>query len=115
MSDNQQPKPYDAVLGGQNQPSEGAAVLGGIQGVKKKLKNSNPQLRIIAVEQALNYKEAGIDLIIKALEDESPLVQAKAYSLLTPRNELKVKKALQEFQPLGLKLELIEVVTVEVK
>ena len=112
MSDNQQPKPYDAVLGGQNQPSEGAAVLGGIQGVKKKLKNSNPQLRIIAVEQALNYKEAGIDLIIKALEDESPLVQAKAYSLLTPRNELKVKKALQEFQPLGLKLELIEVVTV---
>ncbi|MGB3653499.1 MAG: hypothetical protein WBA41_20095 [Rivularia sp. (in: cyanobacteria)] len=34
MSDNQQPKPYDAILGGQNQPPEGAAVLGGIEGVK---------------------------------------------------------------------------------
>ncbi|MEM6752117.1 MAG: SUMF1/EgtB/PvdO family nonheme iron enzyme [Cyanobacteria bacterium P01_C01_bin.38] len=112
MSDNQNPQPYDAVLGGQNQPSAYAAVLGGIEGVKKKLNNSNPQIRIIAVEQALNYKEGGIDLIIKALKDESPLVQAKAYSILTPRNEIKVKKALQEFQPLGLKLELIEVVTV---
>ncbi len=112
MSDNQNPKPYDVVLGGQNQPSKDAAVLGGIQGVKGKLNNPNPEIRIVAVEQALNYKEAGIDLIIKALEDESPLVQAKAYSLLIPRNELKVKKALQEFQPLSMKLELIEVVTV---
>jgi len=112
MSDNQNPKPYDAVLGGKNQPSAYAAVLGGIQGVKRKLNNSNPQIRIIAVEQALNYREAGIDLIIKALEDKSPLVQAKAYSLLISRHELKVKKALQEFQPLNMKLELIEVVTV---
>ncbi len=31
MSDNQNPKPYDAVLGGQNIPKD-AAVLGGIQG-----------------------------------------------------------------------------------
>ena len=29
MSDNQQPKPYDAVLGNQNQPKEGAVVLDG--------------------------------------------------------------------------------------
>ncbi|BAY81314.1 hypothetical protein NIES267_07900 [Calothrix parasitica NIES-267] len=159
MSDNQNPKPYDAVLGGQDIPKD-AAVLGGIQGVKRKLNNSNPQIRIVAVEQALNYGKSGIDLIIKALKDESPLVQAKAYylliyfseqkikqnileieqalnhgergldliiealdsefsqvqakaySLLVNRNEIKIKKALQEFQPIGLKLEIIEAVSV---
>lgn len=75
MSDNQNPKPYDAVLGGKNTPLD-AAVLGGIQGVKLRLSNPNPQIRIVAVEQALNYGEAGLNLIIKALEDKSPQVQA---------------------------------------
>ncbi len=111
MSD-QQPKPYDAVLGGQNQPSEGAAVLGGIEGVKLRLSNENPQVRIKALHQALNYGQAGIHLIIKALEDESPQVQIKAHSLLIPLSEQKVKQALIEFNPYNLKLEAIEVVTV---
>lgn len=68
--------------------------------------------RIIEIEQALNYGEPGLDLIIKALDSEFSQVQAKAYSLLINRNEFKVKKALQEFQPIGLKLEIIEAVTV---
>jgi len=84
MSDNQNPNPYDAVLGGQNQTLEGAAVLGGIEGVKLRLSNENPEVRIKALHQALNYGEPGIDLIIKALEDEFPQVQVKAYSLLVP-------------------------------
>ncbi|MGB3640954.1 MAG: formylglycine-generating enzyme family protein [Rivularia sp. (in: cyanobacteria)] len=110
--EHQQPKPYDAVLGGQNQPSEDAAVLGGIQGVKLRLSNSNPQVRIKALHQALNYGEAGLDLIIEALEDESPQVQIKAHSLLIPLSEQKVKQALLEFNPYNLRLEPIEVVTV---
>ena len=112
MSDNQQPKPYDAVLGGQNQAPEGAAVLGGIQGVKLRLSNENPEVRIKALHQALNYGEEGIDLVIKALEDESPQVQIKAHSLLVPLSEQKVKQALHEFNPYNLKLEAIETVTV---
>lgn len=108
MSDNQQPKPYDAVLGGQNQAPEGAAVLGGIQGTKLRLSNENPEVRIKALHQALNYGESGIDLIIEALEDESPEVQIKAYSLLVPLSEQKVKRVLQG-------LESIEVVTVNQK
>ena len=112
MSDNQQPKPYDAVLGGQNQAPEGAAVLGGIQGVKLRLSNENPEVRIKALHQALNYGEEGIDLVIKALEDESPQVQIKAHSLLVPLSEQKVKRALVEFNPYNLKLEAIETVTV---
>lgn len=75
MSDNQNPKPYDAVLGGQHIPKD-AAVLGGIQGVKFQLNNPNPEIKIKALQQALNYGELGIDLIIKALEDKSPQVQA---------------------------------------
>ena len=112
MSDNQQPKPYDAVLGNQNQPCEGAAVLGGIEGVKLRLSNENLQVRIKALHQALNYGESGIDLIIEALEDQSPQVQIKAHSLLIPLSEQKVKQALLEFNPYNLRLEPIEVVTV---
>ncbi|MEO0839264.1 MAG: formylglycine-generating enzyme family protein [Cyanobacteria bacterium J06643_5] len=112
MENHQNPKPYDAVLGGQNQAPEGAAVLGGIEGVKLRLNNENPEVRIKALQQALNYGEAGIDLIIKALEDESPQVQIKAHSLLVPLWEQKVKQALIEFNPYNLKLEAIETVTV---
>ena len=80
MSENQQPKAYDAVLGGQSPPSEGAAeVLGGIEGAKLRLSNSNAQVRITALHQALNYGEAGLDLVLKALEDKSPEVQIQAY------------------------------------
>ncbi len=112
MENHQQPKPYDAVLGNQNQAPEGAAVLGGIEGVKQRLNNENLEVRITALHQALNYGEPGIDLIIKALEDESPQVQIKAHSLLIPLSEQKVKQALLEFNPCNLKLEAIEVVTV---
>ena len=87
MSDNENPKPYDAVLGGQNPVPEGAAVLGGIQGVKQRLSNENSEVRIAGLYQALNYGEAGLDLVIKALEDESPQVQIKAHSLLIPLSE----------------------------
>ena len=45
MSDNENPKPYDAVLGGQNPVPEGAAVLGGIEGVKLRLSNEHPEVR----------------------------------------------------------------------
>lgn len=62
MENHQQPNQYDAVLGNQNQPSKDAAVLGGIQGVKLRLSNSNPQVRNSALHQALNYGEEGLDL-----------------------------------------------------
>ena len=57
MENYQNPKPYDAVLGGQNPVLEGAAVLGGIEGVKLRLSNENPEVRIKALRQALNYGE----------------------------------------------------------
>jgi formylglycine-generating enzyme required for sulfatase activity len=112
MSENQQPREYDAVLGGNSQILEGAAVLGGIEGVKVRLKNPEPQVRIAALQQAVNYGEQGLDLVIQALENELPQIQIQAYALLISRTELKVKQSLQKFNPQGLKLEPIEVVTV---
>jgi len=112
MSENQQPREYDAVLGGNSPILEGAAVLGGIEGVKVRLKNPEPQVRIAALKQAVNYGEQGLDLVIQALENELPQIQIQAYALLISRTELKVKQSLQKFNPQGLKLEPIAVVTV---
>jgi len=111
MSENQQPREYDAVLGGNSQILEGAAVLGGIEGLKVRLKNPEPQVRIAALKQAVNYGEQGLDLVIQSLEDESLEVQMQAYDLLHSLTELKVKKSLLNFNLQGV-IEPIKVVTV---
>ena len=94
MNNPQQPGKYDAVLGGNSPSLEGAAVLGGIEGVKLRLKNQNSNVRIAALEQALNYGEQGLDLVIEGLNDESLEVEKTAYFLLRNKVELKVKRAL---------------------
>ena len=82
MNHPQQPREYDAVLGGNSPSLEGAAVLGGIEGVKLRLQNPDAKVRIAALEQALNYGEQGLDLVIAGLKDESAEVQEQAYILL---------------------------------
>ena len=110
MNNPQQPREYDAVLGGNSPSLEGAAVLGGIEGVKLRLQNPDAQVRIAALEQAVNYGEQGLDLVIAGLKDESWDVQNAAYLILSDRTEPKVKQALISNLK-GLKLEKIEVVT----
>ena len=112
MNNPQQPREYDAVLGGNSPSLEGAAVLGGIEGVKLRLQNPDLKVRIAALEQAVNYGEQGLDLVITGLKDGFLKVQLQAYSLLINRTELKAKEASLNFNPQGLKLEQIEVVTV---
>ncbi|MBE9248328.1 SUMF1/EgtB/PvdO family nonheme iron enzyme [Dolichospermum sp. LEGE 00240] len=111
MNHPQQPREYDAVLGGNSPSLEGAAVLGGIEGVKLRLKNPDTKVRIAALQQVLNYGEQGLDLVIAGLKDESWDVQNTAYLILIDRTEPKVKQALISNLK-GLKLEKIEVVTV---
>ncbi len=96
MSDNQQPREYDVVLGGQSPSLEGAAVLGGIEGIKIRFSNPNIQVRVAVLEQALNYGEQGLDLVIQALNDDSWRVQYAAYSLLVHRTETRVKQVLEQ-------------------
>ena len=69
--DRDRPTEYDAVLGGQNSPPIDAAVLGGISGVKSRLAATILAVRIAALSEALNYEEAGLDLVVSALQDES--------------------------------------------
>jgi formylglycine-generating enzyme required for sulfatase activity len=110
MNHPQQPREYDAVLGGNSPSPEGAAVLGGIEGVKLRLQNPEAKVRIAALQQALNYGEQGLDLVIAGLKDESVEVQIQTYHILNSRTETKVKEALISHIQ-GLKLEKIELVT----
>jgi hypothetical protein len=86
MTENQnQPREYDAVLGGQNPPPLGAAVLG-IPGVKSSLASPIIEVKIAALSEAPKYGDAGLDLIVGALQDKSMQVRFAAYSLLKDRD-----------------------------
>ncbi|WP_334310517.1 SUMF1/EgtB/PvdO family nonheme iron enzyme [Dolichospermum circinale] len=113
MNHPQQPREYDAVLGGNSPSLEGAAVLGGIEGVKLRLQNPDAKVRLAALKQALNYGEQGLDLVIAGLKDESWDIQNAAYLILNSRTEPRIKQLLQNPNQEGLKLEQIEVVTVD--
>ncbi len=92
------PKEYDLVLGGQDQLPLNAVVLGGLEGVKRRLGSKIVEERAIALKEALNYGEAGLNLLIKALKDAEYLVQQTAYSLLqTSKTETAVKQAIKRY------------------
>lgn len=57
MTNNQnEPREFDAVLGGEAPPPVQDAVLGGIEGVRKRLVNPDVEIRVAAVQDALNYQ-----------------------------------------------------------
>jgi hypothetical protein len=94
-----QPQEDDAVLGGETSILAYSAILGGIEGVKKLLASAVEEQRIAALSEAVKYGEAGLDLVIKALRDESTQVEKTAYLLLRERVDPKVIQALQEYTP----------------
>ncbi|MCX5936231.1 MAG: hypothetical protein NTU99_15935 [Pseudanabaena sp. LacPavin_0818_WC45_MAG_42_6] len=65
------PTAQDAVLGGQVPPPLGAVVLGGLEGVKRRLSSPAIASRMAALREALNYGATGLDLVVQGLEDES--------------------------------------------
>ncbi|MFB2969510.1 SUMF1/EgtB/PvdO family nonheme iron enzyme [Aerosakkonema sp. BLCC-F183] len=100
MTENlDRPREYDAVLGGQNPPPIDAAVLGGLQGVKRRLTNPEVEVRLAALSDALKYGEAGLDLIIQALQNESNQVKFTAYSLLINIRGRKFREQIANFLP----------------
>ena len=106
MADNpNQPRKYDAVLGGQA-PSN-SAILGGLEGIKRRLGSPVETRRITALAEAIKYGEAGLDLVIQALDDTSEQVQQAAFWLLhEQRTQQKVKQVLQKYIPLNSVLEV---------
>lgn len=97
-----QPKEYDAVLGGQAPPPVQGAVLGGIEGVKRRLASPIIEARIAALSEALKYADAGLELAIAALKEPEKQVRRSAYLLLREREETQVKEALREYKTWNL-------------
>ncbi|MDY6803458.1 MAG: macro domain-containing protein [Cyanobacteriota bacterium] len=88
------PREYDAVLGNQN-IAKNAPVLGGIESVKQRFAAEEELIRVAAVEDAMKYGDAGLEVAIAALKDKSPRVRQKARDLLEQRrSEPKVKAAI---------------------
>ncbi|MDJ0733178.1 MAG: hypothetical protein QNJ47_03680 [Nostocaceae cyanobacterium] len=77
-----QPREFDAVLGGEISPPVTGVVLGGIERVKRRLKSEDEKVRIAALEDAFNYGDEGLDLLIEALKDDSEKVKDYAVSFL---------------------------------
>ncbi len=99
-----QPREDDAVLGGQNLVSAGSVILGGLEGVTRRLGVGNSgavaltvEQRIAALKDALKYGQKGLNLVIQALQDESDAMQRVAYLLLREKTQPEVRTALREF------------------
>lgn len=105
MSENQ-PRQYDAVLGGDNQAPIDGVVLGGIEGIKRRWETANIQQKIVALSEALKYGDTGLDFVIQVWQKEFEKVSFAAYLLLREREEAKVKQALEEYNP-WLKMECV--------
>ncbi|MDJ0733186.1 MAG: HEAT repeat domain-containing protein [Nostocaceae cyanobacterium] len=97
-NDYNQPQKYDAVLGGEAPPPIQGAVLGGIEGVKRRLASTDVKVQIVALNQAYNYGESGLDFLIETLQHDSVKIQRYVYKLLKNRKESQVKKALQNYK-----------------
>lgn len=94
-----QPRKFDAVLGGKNPPPIDGVVLGGIKGVKNRLQSSDIDLQIAALIEAMNYEDAGIDLVIEALHSNLERTQLLAARLLRKRGGGKGNQALLDYNP----------------
>ena len=99
MTNNQnEPREYDAVLGGNAPPPIHGAVLGGIEGVKKRLASADVKAQVAALKEALNYEEEGLQLVLQGLEDNHRKIRQAAVELLRDRNEPQVKSVLKNYK-----------------
>src|SRR6476469_3728885 len=97
LENHDQPKPYDAVRGGQLPPPVGGVVLGGLAGVKHRLSSSVNEHRIAALRETLNYGDAGLKIVIKICQSETGPVQRAACDLLRQRPNSIAREKLQAF------------------
>ncbi len=97
MGNASQPTARDAVLGGQAPPPFGGVVLGGLEGVKRRLNSPAIASRTSALSEALNYGETGLNLVLQGLHDDSLKVQRTASLLLWRRPESHIRQALADY------------------
>lgn len=104
-----QPRPNDAVLGGQSLPPLNSPVLGGWEGVKQRLASNSDEIRIAALEDVLKYGQLGKDLVLQIVKAETGFVQCAAYDLLSRSVDEIEKQQLQKYLPTEAKLAQLEV------
>jgi len=97
---NQNPREYDAVLGGNNPPPVDGVVLGGIEGLQRRLETGSIQQRVESLPDAIKYSDAGIDLLIEALNDTEIEVRLKAFEILKNQNLEKLQQIVDKGIPL---------------
>ncbi|RUT02247.1 hypothetical protein DSM106972_063220 [Dulcicalothrix desertica PCC 7102] len=97
MNNPNQPRKHDAVLGGQAPPPTHGVILGGIEGVEKRLATGLPEYQTAALNDALNYGDAGLKIILKSLQNTTGKVKLLAYSHLRARSETWVQEALKAY------------------
>ena len=97
LENHDQPKPYDAVRGGQLPPPVGGVVLGGLAGVKHRLSSSVNEHRIAALRETLSYGDAGLKIVIQICQSETGPVQRAACDLLRQRLNSIAREKLQAF------------------
>ena len=95
----QEPEFGDAVLGTGQVAAAGSVVLGGLDGVKQRLVQGTPEQQIVALQQTINYGEAGIEVAIAALIHESLEMRYTAYQLLKNSSVESAKRALETVLP----------------
>lgn len=80
-----EPREWDAVAGGKVSPPVGGAVLGGLGGIRSRLASQNLEAKISAVSEACNYGEAGFDLLVELMRDESiePVLRTAGQSAIS--------------------------------
>ncbi|MEH1796875.1 MULTISPECIES: hypothetical protein [unclassified Nostoc] len=98
-NNSNQPGEFDAVLGGEVPPPVSGVVLGGLEGVKNRLKSPEGRERAFALIDALRYQEEGFKLVIEALKDSSDKVQMFTDRLLRNKGGEKGKEALLRHNP----------------
>lgn len=78
MSENQ-PREYDAVLGGQNPAPIDGVVLGGLEGVQRRFVTGNENQKIATVIEAFKYGDRGFEWVSQILDGESSEFEYAVY------------------------------------
>ena len=97
MTNNQQPRPNDAVLSDFTPDISTSPVLGGLEGTVLNFTSNLESVKMASLQKAVLYGEKGLDLILQGLDDPILVVQKEAYLLLKDRSESRVIERLKSF------------------
>jgi hypothetical protein len=70
-----------------------------IASIKRRLSNPVLEAQTAALKEALNYGDAGLEVVLQALQTGSRQLQRSAYRLLRKRQEPQVQQLLQRYKP----------------